>query len=212
MAQPTLVFVLDTATDVAVFGIVDTVRGEVLAEGRERPVELLARADELFATGGLAPSDVNAVVVGIGPGRYTSLRIGVASARALATGLGVPIAGVSTLAALQRGAPDPMALIDARRGEVFARDHSADDGHVCCAAPSELRVDGRTCVGDGAIAYRDVLEARGALVPGDADARHQLAVHSLVQAAGEYGSTDAVEPAYLRMPDAERTRKEFPKA
>ena len=212
MTDRGVVFALDTATDVAVLGIVDTGRSEVLAEGRERPVELLACAAELLGIAGLEPADLDAVAVGVGPGRYTSLRIGLASARALATALLVPIAGVSTFEALERGAPDAVALIDARRGEVFARESSAIGAELRCLTPAALQVEGRTCVGDGAIAYRAELRTQGALVPDDADARHHLTVDSLVQVAGEYGQGADVEPVYLRVPDAERTRKEFPRA
>ena len=67
-------------------------------------------------------ADVGQIVVGCGPGSFTGLRIGIASARGLALALGVPCGGVSTLAALAAGAPGAVALIDARRGELFALD------------------------------------------------------------------------------------------
>lgn len=211
MADPGLVFAFDTATDVAVLGIVDTARGEVVAEGEERPVALFARAQELLDTSGIAAAELNAVVVGVGPGRYTSMRIGLASAKGMAAALGIPIAGVSTLAALAAGAPGAIALIDARRGEVFAEDASAG-GIPSCVAPAELRVDQRVCIGDGAIAYRAELEAAGAVVPGDHEPQHRVSVARLAQLATLYGPAAELEPVYLCAPDAERTRKEFRRA
>ena len=60
--------------------------------------------------------------MGTGPGRYTSLRMGLISARALSFSIGAPVAGVSTLAALAAGADGALPVIDARRREVFSLD------------------------------------------------------------------------------------------
>lgn len=200
------VLALDTATDTAAVGIVDNASREALAELETEPRALFARVDELLATAGLQRAALRGVVVGVGPGRYTSLRIGMASARAVASALGIPIAGVSTLAALATGAPGAVPLIDARRGEVFTR-----DGDLVCVAPGQVVVEGRLCVGDGATAYRLELEARGATVPDDGDSRHRVRPVCLARLASSFGPSSAVEPVYLRAPDAERTRKEFPR-
>jgi tRNA threonylcarbamoyladenosine biosynthesis protein TsaB len=198
---------LDTATDIASIGIVDATRGEALAELETSPASLLASIDGLLSASKLEKSDLQGVVVGVGPGRYTSLRIGLASARAVARTLAIPIAGVSTLDGLAAGAPEAVPLIDARRGEVFTR-----AGELVCVRPEQVSVEGRLCVGDGAIAYREELEARGASIPGDTDTRHRVRPACLVASAESREDSLPIEPIYLRVPDAERTRKEFPQA
>jgi tRNA threonylcarbamoyladenosine biosynthesis protein TsaB len=188
----------DTATDVATSALVWD--GEVLAELTSRPVSVLEDVDALFRQGGVRPPQLQALVVGTGPGSFTGLRMGLATARALSLGLDVPVAGVSTLRALGAGAPGALPIIDARRREVFVL-----DGEPKVAAPGELDVDGRLCVGDGAVRYREELEARGASIPSDDDERHLPRARFHVELADEYGAAELVEPIYLRVPDAERS-------
>ena len=121
-----LVLALDTATDVATCALVRD--GEVLGEAESRTVEVLADADRLLRAEGLAASDLDAVVVGTGPGSFTGLRIGLAAARGLALGLGLPVAGVSTLDALAAGRPGSLPVVDARRREIFV---PGGDGPRC---------------------------------------------------------------------------------
>jgi tRNA threonylcarbamoyl adenosine modification protein YeaZ len=135
------------------------------------------------------------VVVGTGPGSFTGTRVGIAVARGLGLALGVEGAGVSTLAALAAGADGALPVIDARRGEVFVPGPEA-------RAPDEVEAAGRLCVGTGAVRYRHVLEAGGALVPPDDDSRHlpRAALHASL--ASDFGPVDAIEPVYVRGPDA----------
>jgi tRNA threonylcarbamoyladenosine biosynthesis protein TsaB len=174
--------------------------GEVLAELASRPVSVLEDVDALFRRGGVRPQQLEALVVGTGPGSFTGLRMGLATARALSLGLDVPVAGVSTLRALAAGAPGALPIIDARRREVFVL-----DGEPKVASPAELEVDGRLCVGDGAVRYRAELAARGASIPLDDDERHLPRARFHVELAEEYGAAELVEPIYLRVPDAERS-------
>jgi tRNA threonylcarbamoyladenosine biosynthesis protein TsaB len=80
------------------------------------------------------------------------------------------------------------------------------DGEPKVAAPSDLDVDGRLCVGDGAVRYRSELEAAGAEIPPDDDERHLPRARFHVLLADDYGPAELVEPIYLRVPDAERSR------
>ena len=194
-----LVLAFDTATDVATAALVWD--GEVLGEGASRPATVLEDVDAVLRRGGVRPAQLEGLVVGTGPGSFTGLRMGLAAARALALALDVPVAGVSTLDALAAATPGALPVIDARRREVF----TLVDGEPRCLSPAELAVEpGRVCVGDGALRYRDVLEAAGAVVPPDGSDAHVPRARFHAQLASEFGPAEAVEPIYLRVPDAEQ--------
>jgi len=195
-----LILAFDTATDVATSALVSD--GEVLGERLSRAVTLLEDVDALLRQAGARTADVEALAVGIGPGSFTGVRIGLATARGLALALGVPVAGVSTLDALAAGAPGAVPVVDARRHEVFVL-----QGEPRVVAPAELDLSpGTTCVGNGAVRYRSLFEAAGAEVPADDDERHLPRARFHAMLAGDFGPAEAVEPLYLRIPDADRTR------
>ncbi|HEY7207723.1 MAG TPA: tRNA (adenosine(37)-N6)-threonylcarbamoyltransferase complex dimerization subunit type 1 TsaB [Gaiellaceae bacterium] len=197
-----LTLAFDTATDVATSALVDD--GEVLGERVSRAVTLLEDVDALLRQGGASAREVDLLAVGLGPGSFTGVRIGLATARGLALALDVPAAGVSTLDALAAGAPDAVPVIDARRKEVFA----LVDGEPAVLPPSNLELAaGTVCVGDGAVRYRKLLEERGYEVPPDGDERHLPRARFHAALAGESASAESLEPLYLRVPDAERTRR-----
>jgi tRNA threonylcarbamoyladenosine biosynthesis protein TsaB len=178
-----VILAFDTATS---FGAVcGTSAGDRVRTARAG--DLLSAVDRLVAE----PTEIEGIVVGRGPGSFTSIRIGLAFARSLALSLGVPVAGASTLDAFAGGTP----LIDARRGEVFA------PGPLVCR-PEELDVDGQLLVGDGALRYRDLFEAGGATVPPDDDPGHVPDPLLLLDRAGAFGAAQLVEPLYVREPDA----------
>ena len=196
-----LILAFDTATDVATSALVWD--GEVLGELASRPVSVLEDVDALLRRGGVRDSQLEGIVVGTGPGSFTGLRMGLATARALAFSLDIGLAGVSTLDALAAGAPDATPVIDARRREVFA----LVGGEPVVVAPSELSIEpGRLFVGDGAMRYRDVIEAAGGVVPPDDSEQHLPRARFHAQLAGEFGLPDLVQPMYLRVPDVDRTR------
>jgi tRNA threonylcarbamoyl adenosine modification protein YeaZ len=178
-----VILAFDTATSFGALCGVST-GGRARAD---RAGDLLAAVDELVPD----PRALEGIVVGRGPGSFTSIRIGLAIARSLALSLGVPVAGASTLDAYAGATP----LIDARRGEVFA------DGPAVLR-PEEVDAAGRTLVGDGAIRYRDLLEAAGATIPPDDDAVHFPDPLLLLERAGPFGPAENVEPLYVREPDA----------
>jgi tRNA threonylcarbamoyladenosine biosynthesis protein TsaB len=193
--------VLDCATARAVCGVVLDGRELAFAsaEGGHAAQRALVLVDEVLARAGHKARDVGQIVVGCGPGSFTGLRVGIATARGLALALGRPCVGVSTLEALAAGAPEALALIDARRGEVFALDA---DGSAVAELPQRVAAGlkpGTLCVGDGATRYRSLLEQAGGAVPPDDDARHAPGAEALSGlAAGA-----APEPVYVRRPDAE---------
>lgn len=196
-----MTLVLDSATARAVCGIVRGGRelASASAEGGHAAQRALVLVDDVLAVAGYGREHVGQIVVGCGPGSFTGLRIGIATARGLALALAVPCAGVSTLAALAAGAPGALALIDARRGELFALD---DEGSALVADPADVAArlrPGMPCVGDGALSYRALLEGAGADVPPDDDPRHAPGAVALARLA----SGDAPEPLYVRRPDAE---------
>ena len=96
-----LILAFDTATDVATSALVSD--GEVLGERTSRAVTVLEDVDALLRQAGAHTRELEGLAVGIGPGSFTGVRIGLATARGLALALGVPVAGVSTLDALAAG-------------------------------------------------------------------------------------------------------------
>jgi len=193
-----LTLAFDTATAVATSALVDG--DEVLGERVSRAQTLLEDVDALLRQAGAHPSDLDRLAVGLGPGSFTGVRIGLAAARGLALSLDLPGSGVSTLAALAAGAPGALPVVDAKRREVFA----LVGGEPRVLTPQELPADGGLCVGDGALRYRSLLEERGAVVPPDDDERHLPRARFHAALAGEPGSLEELEPLYLRVPDADR--------
>ena len=187
------IFAFDTATTTTVCGLL--VDGELVGEQLVEARSVLVAAERLTRGAGISPAEIEGLVVGTGPGSFTSIRIGLATARGLGLGLGVPAAGVSTLLAFAGGRP----VIDARRGEVFTVGPTV-------ALPGELEVAGERLVGDGAIRYRELFEAAGAEIPADDDPVHHPSMRALVENADAFGPADALEPLYLRLPDAVPSR------
>jgi tRNA threonylcarbamoyladenosine biosynthesis protein TsaB len=190
-----LILAFDTATDVATSALLDD--GELLGERASVAKTLLEDVDALLRQGSARPPELEALVVGTGPGSFTSTRIGLAVARGLALALGIEGAGVSTLDALAAGADGALAVIDARRGEVFVAGFGA-------VAPDTVSAEERLCVGSGAVRYRDVLEAHGGIVPADDDPRHVPHARLHASLATSFGPVEEIEPIYVRAPDAKR--------
>lgn len=121
---------LDTATDAIVVAVVDA-SGELLADRVERGVRaqaMLAVVDEALAAAGTDIANIERIGVGIGPGSFTGLRVGVSTARGIAAAIGVPIASLPTLGAVawelasrQPHGERVWASIDAQRGQRFVQ-------------------------------------------------------------------------------------------
>ncbi len=193
-----LTLAFDTATAVATSALIED--DEVLGERVSRAQTLLEDVDALLRQAGAHPSDLDRLAVGIGPGSFTGVRIGLAVARGLALSLELKGSGVSTLDALAAGAPEALPVVDAKRREVFA----LLDGEPRVLSPQDLPLgDGAVCVGDGAKRYRALLEERGAVVPPDGDERHLPRARFHAALAGDAVPVEQLDPLYLRVPDAE---------
>jgi tRNA threonylcarbamoyladenosine biosynthesis protein TsaB len=241
----------DAATRASTVALCDFERG-LQVEARDDPprderprhtTRLLAMMIELLEQTATGWDDIDRIAVGVGPGTFTGLRIAVATARALGRARRIPLVGVSTLESLslngrtalaQRPGPEGpgceavLAVLDARRGEVFAAGWRARGaGQAGAQAPeppllSPLAVppgdlaallpglgSGTLAVGDGAVEFRAVLERSGASIPEDESELHRVtAINHCRLAGGLRGSAaDEVQPEYLRLPDAEIARR-----
>jgi tRNA threonylcarbamoyladenosine biosynthesis protein TsaB len=185
---------------------------------------LLVLIEEALAVTGLGWHEVERIAVGVGPGGFTGLRLGIATARGLAQARRLPLVGVSSLEALAVGAEDAreaaageelaepvevggpvVAVIDARRGEVFA--FSPGSFGPLAIAPADLAArlaPGSLALGDGAVRFRDELERAGAVVPADGSELHRVSALQVCRlgAAREPADRDALLPDYRREPDA----------
>jgi tRNA threonylcarbamoyladenosine biosynthesis protein TsaB len=151
----------------------------------------------------------------VGPGTFTGLRIGITTARTLASANELPLRPVSSLAALAAGieADLALALIDAKRGELFAAlyERGEERWAPSVAAPALLAQRVPTlpvrprAAGDGSIRFRGVLEAAGIQVDPDQSRSHvvrALHVCRLAQAVPD-ARPESVLPDYVRAPDAQ---------
>ncbi|XVQ12085.1 tRNA (adenosine(37)-N6)-threonylcarbamoyltransferase complex dimerization subunit type 1 TsaB [Spirillospora sp. CA-255316] len=215
-----LVLAFDTATAAITVALYEWSPGEgVRRRGsadnvdRRRHTELLTPSiAEVMAEAGAAPGDLSAIAVGVGPGPYTGLRVGLVTARAMGESLRVPVHGACTLdiIAWASGRTAPFAVAtDARRKEVYwARYDSArarrtgpavgPPADVLAGAPGDLPV-----IGEGVTLYPDTLGRPGhdaePLLP-TAGALAELVVSRLSGSPGP--ELLPPEPLYLRRPDA----------
>jgi tRNA threonylcarbamoyladenosine biosynthesis protein TsaB len=176
--------------------------------------ELMPTVAEVMARAEVDWRDLDAIAVGVGPGMFTGLRIGITTARALATANGLPLRRVSSLAALAAGIGSSLRLplIDARRGELFGALYEDEDElwPPFATPPAELVVRLREAgvsplsAGDGSLRFRGMLEEAGIRVePDDSEAHVVRALHVCRLGAGAPDEPpEAVLPEYLREPDA----------
>ncbi len=180
--------------------------------------ELMPAIAEVMERGRASFEDLDAIAVGVGPGRFTGLRIAVATARALAHASGAELRPVSSLAALAAGIGSRLRLplIDAKRGELFAALYANGEQLQAPFAASPEEVARRAAqlakgaggslraAGDGSVRFRSVLEAAGIEVEPDGSRAHVVrALHVCRLGAGAPATPpEAVLPEYLRLPDA----------
>jgi tRNA threonylcarbamoyladenosine biosynthesis protein TsaB len=203
-----------------------------LLEPARHSQELLPELERLLGEAGTGWQEVDSIAVGVGPGTFTGLRIGVASARALAQALDVGVRGVSSLEALATGAATGaglergrlvLALIDARRGQVFASlyrvaaegaaletvwEPFVSDPEPLLERVTDLR-GAPVCAGDWTLESASELERAGAIVLAPNSGLHAVdALHVCrLGLAVEPVPANEVHPVYLRLPDAEVNKR-----
>ncbi len=214
-----LILAFDASTPVVTVALArrkDDAR-RVLAEAtvatRGASEALLPAVHAVLDLAGESLADVERILVGVGPGAFTGIRIAASTARSLSLGTGAALSGNSTLAALAApalagGHPDVLAVLDAKRGEVFAqRFFSGKSGDIVCAKPEELSVEGAPLlVGDGAIRYRDVLSKLGHIPSDDSPSHRVTATGHVLSADLTPVEMEELVPIYVREPDAEVRR------
>ncbi|MFJ7155748.1 tRNA (adenosine(37)-N6)-threonylcarbamoyltransferase complex dimerization subunit type 1 TsaB [Streptomyces sp. NPDC101118] len=208
-----LLLAVDTATPAVTVALHDgrsVVAEAHQVDARRHGELLLPSVDRVLAEAGLKLDAVTGVVVGVGPGPYTGLRVGLVTAATFASVLGVPLHGLCTLdglayAAGQAGVEGPFVVAtDARRKEVYwARyeDPRTRTGGPAVDRPAEIaeQVAGLPAVGAGALLYPEVFpDARGP--------EHQSAAALASLAAEKLAAGEEflpAQPLYLRRPDAQ---------
>ncbi len=247
--KPLLVLAMDTSTDMLACAVAHWTPGEdglgaevkVLASGdhlcrRQTNVELTSTALDCLSRAGYTMDDVDAVLVGRGPGSFTGVRIGIATAKGVACGLGCPLHGTSTLDAAAwnawlHGERGLLGVVgDAMRGEVYPGIYVLDDEGPMRTFPTETVIKAKVCVdewvarsdrdeltltGDGLKKYKAQFEAAGFARFVDEAAWHPCSEGLLRAAASpdRYDPSDNGDPAlvlpiYTRLSDAEENERQ----
>ena len=233
-----LVLALDTATPMEAMALVQgrlALADQRVRRPRHRGTALGVALRDLLSSADRAPRDLAAVVVGVGPGSFTGLRVGIATAQGMARALGIPLFSFdSTLGlacAVDSGEADVAVVLDARRDEVYTALYASGEdeslptllrattleppGAFAHAARSHREARGRALivVGDGALLYRTLLESQLGLDSVRAASRAvgpalaALAADGVQRVLrGDPGAIHTAQPRYLRDHDAARPR------
>ena len=224
-----LLLAIDTSTTAITTALHDgtSVVAEVTTlDARAHAEHLAPGVRDALARAGASPTEVTDVVVGIGPGPFTGLRVGIVTGRTFAFALGLPVRGLTSLDALAHEAwlggrrGDLLVATDARRKEVYATAYLLDDSAatrvagpvVSRAADLDADLRARPSAGRGALLYPDSLPHAVQPLDVSGGALADLAVRRLAQAPAEPDGIrqhvdpghgfDGLEPLYLRRPDA----------
>lgn len=202
-----MLLAFDTATPAVTVALYDGERvvAETLAVDAMRHGELLAPSiSALMAEAWVARQDLTAIAVGVGPGPFTGLRVGLVTARTMASVLDIPVYGVCTLDVLAAEAVDTgqvdgafSVATDARRKEVYFASYDAEGnrlGGPQVLRPADVATD-KPVVGRGALLYPEAFSDRRA-------PEHPRAAVLARVVAEERAELLDPEPLYLRRPDA----------
>jgi tRNA threonylcarbamoyladenosine biosynthesis protein TsaB len=231
-----LILGIETSTaqiSVAIGGHEGVIASAQARRGQRHAETLVPMVSYICQVAHVSLSEIGAVAVGVGPGLYTGLRVGISAAKAMALGLRTPMIGVPSLDLLAFPVRFTnrliVTLMDARRGEVFHAAYRSTPGGIQRLGPhevaspedvaSDLQAANRDCliVGDGGLRYADLLAplrgielAEAGLAYPSASALVQLAHAQALRE--EFVAPDEVRPVYLRRPDAEANWIERPVA
>ena len=210
-----LILALDASTPVTTVALARDreLLAEISTTGRGASETLLPAVNDALELVDEELGSVELVLAGVGPGTFTGIRIAAATARALSAGTGAALAKNSTLDALAAPAlacsAAVLAVLDARRGQVFARGYSeagAATG-IYCVRPEVLPAEGGPLlVGDGAVRYREALSGLGRIPPDGSPLHRVTAAGHVISADLVPVSSQDLVPIYVREPDAEVRR------
>ena len=210
-----LLLALDTALDACSVALYDSAADRIVASqseviGKGHAERLMAMISAVMAEAKVGFPDLDRIGVTVGPGSFTGIRVGLATARGLALAAGKPVVGVSTLDAIARSAPGDgpiMVVLDARRGEVYAGLY--DGNHSPISPPALLTLDQAACAvtaavakmfGSGADLVASAQPAESFEISGIDGYPDILHVARLTAVTAAY--LEPPKPLYLRAPDA----------
>jgi tRNA threonylcarbamoyladenosine biosynthesis protein TsaB len=229
MDKPTNFLVIDTSTDQPAVGIMSRVGcvhiSSTAAPARRHGRDLVLRIGELVRAAGLTVMDLGVVGVGLGPGSYTGLRIGLTAARTLAYTTGAVLLGLDSLEGWARTAPAEASSVhvvaDAQRGDVYAADFARESLHEPLKRVTASRIEplegwSRRLRGPGLVvgpgldspAIRAAVPAQMQIADASPDRPRTVALLDLARqlcAGGRRDDLWALEPNYLRRSAAEET-------
>jgi tRNA threonylcarbamoyladenosine biosynthesis protein TsaB len=220
------ILALDTSAAAASVAIVR--EGRLICEcylnrGLTHSQVLMQLLDNALSAADLHIQEVGAIACSVGPGSFTGVRIGVATARGLTSALGVRAVGINTLDALGYNAAGfagrVCPMMDARRGQVYCAVYENGDFSqpameydALSLEEAVLRAGAAVFVGDAAHIYRDrilAIQKEARFLPEGHNLQRASSVAALAALRlerGEGGSADSLVPFYLRRPQAERER------
>jgi len=224
---------IETATEFASVAVVE--KGEVYVEAlarlhRRLTEELVLLIRWALERAGMEPRELDGVAVSIGPGSFTGLRVGVATAKGLCFACGLPLAAVPTLkamAARMAHSPFPICpLLDARRKEVYAALYRWEEDGLTEALPPQAfkleelltSLEGPVLfTGDAVGVFKEAIRERlgnGALfAPPELSRPHAASVARMGEEAlaqGDVSDLSSLEPLYIRSPDVKHIRPSKP--
>ena len=210
-----LILVLDASTPLTTVALAreGVIRAEISVSTRGASEVLLPAVHAALNLAGEELASVGRLLVGVGPGTFTGIRIAAATARALSLGTGATLSKNTTLAALAAPAfschAEVLGVLDARRGQIFAQRFSeagpATD--ISCVKPRDLAAEGAPLiVGDGAVRYREALAEIGRIPPDDSPLHQVTATGHVLSADLTPVDAEELVPIYVREPDADIRR------